>query len=248
MIKKIQNSKFYKTVLLAIILIVSSGNCFAEVSYKEQAELINNQVNEKVKNYLQTAKQLDDRQESNPFLEDKQVKKLSKVSEQILNDPELNQKLNQIFPKIDLGEINAKPPQINQLMIFVSSSIPINSLRQFAIQSNKANGVLVLRGLINDSFKQTASFIKSLNDNGTRAIIDPISFKLFDVRQVPEIVVIVDDSGCMAGKCEHTPLFDKISGNISLDYALEQIAKNGQFTKKEAQRFLDVLRGGQGAK
>ena len=39
-------------------------------------------------------------------------------------------------------------------------------------------------------------------------------------------------------------LFDKISGNITLEYALEEISKRGEFTKKEANRFLNYIREG----
>ena len=53
--------------------------------------------------------------------------------------------------------------------------------------------------------------------------------------------VIVDNNNCKWGRCDHTPLFDKISGNITLEYGLEEISKRGEFTKKEANRFLNYL-------
>jgi len=88
----------------------------------------------------------------------------------------------------------------------------------------------------------TVSFIKDLSQKGTRAIIDPNAFRLFDVRTVPQILAISDTNKCVNGKCEQTPLHDKIKGNISLEYALEKISKEGGFAQKEAQRFLINLR------
>jgi conjugal transfer pilus assembly protein TrbC len=121
--------------------------------------------------------------------------------------------------------------------------MPKESLQDYSIQSQKAGGVLVLRGLIDNSLKKTTAFIHSLNQHGTKAIIDPLSYQNFDVRHVPQIVVINDNHGCKWGRCNHTPLHDKITGNIALEYALKQIAQDGDSTRKEAGRFLSKLRG-----
>ena len=101
--------------------------------------------------------------------------------------------------------------------------------------------MLVLRGLIDNSFKKTAQFIKSLSNNGAQAIIDPLSFKRFNINQVPQIVVISDDHNCYMGRCSQTPLHDKISGNISLHYALERISSEGEYSNEVAKRLLGYI-------
>ena len=158
-----------------------------------------------------------------------------------------NQLFKQISPTLDLEQLKTayeekQHKHLNQLMIFISSSMPKNSLKEYSVQAKKTGAVLVLRGLINNSFKQTVSFIHSLNKEGTAAIIDPLAYRNFNVTQVPQIVVITDNHGCKWGRCAQTPLHDKIQGNISLEYALEQIADKGEFTKEEASRFLQRLR------
>ena len=127
-------------------------------------------------------------------------------------------------------------------MIFVSSSMSLDNIANYAISARSNNGVLVFRGLINHSFKQTAQFVQSLTEQGAIAIIDPLSFKRFNISHVPTIIVISDDHNCSMGRCEQTPLHDKISGNITVEYALERIIEEGEFSKKEAARFLEKIR------
>src|SRR5690606_18208292 len=157
----------------------------------------------------------------------------------------INQLFKQISPTLDLEELQAayeanQHKHLNQLMIFVSASMPKAALEEYSIQAKKAGAVLVFRGLINNSFKQTTSFIYSLNSQGTTAIIDPLSYHNFNITSVPQIVVITDKHNCKWGRCEQTPKHDKIQGNISLEYALSEISKRGEFTQKEAARFLEA--------
>ena len=236
--------RYYLPILFFVFI---ATNCPAANNFNNQAESLNAAINSSkaFNHYLEDAKTLNQNQKPNPFLGDSSfVQKLAKNNDQIFDDALNNQKLREIFPTVDMDSIKAQAPQLNQLMIFISSSMPNTILKQYALASNRANGVLVLRGLVNNSFKQTVHFIKTLNDQGTKAIIDPNAFSLFDVKQVPQIVVIVDNNNCKWGRCDHTPLFDKISGNITLEYGLEEISKRGEFTKKEANRFLNYLREG----
>jgi type-F conjugative transfer system pilin assembly protein TrbC len=213
--------------------------------FSNEAQNLNSAIDDsKIFNqYLKDASNLANNQKPNQFLKDKSfVQNLAKINDQIFDESLNNQKLRDMFPTVDMDSLKEQVPQLNQLMIFVSSSMAASILKQYATASNKANGVLVLRGLINNSFKQTVSFIRTLDKQGTRTIIDPNAFKLFDVKQVPEIVVIIDNNDCKWGRCDHTPLFDKISGDITLEYGLEEITKRGEFAKKEATRFLNYLR------
>jgi type-F conjugative transfer system pilin assembly protein TrbC len=157
--------------------------------------------------------------------------------------PDFN-RVKQVQNQFNFESTNHQQPDstISQLMVFVSSSMPQESLIQYANQVRKSGGVMVLRGFINGSMTNTVKFVKSLSDEGTRAIIDPNVFRLFDIRQVPEVIVISDQNNCVNGKCEQTPLHDRIRGNVSLEYALEKISKEGGFTKVEAKRFLTNLR------
>lgn len=122
------------------------------------------------------------------------------------------------------------------LMIFISSSIPRASLRNLAVEARRVGAVFILRGLVNNSFKQSVAYIRSLQEEGIGAIIDPHSYEVYQVKQVPAIVVVSDKNTCHPKIC--TPAHDKISGNISLQYALEEIAQRGVFGEVTAKKYL----------
>lgn len=105
--------------------------------------------------------------------------------------------------------------------IFISTSMDkenINSL----IEGND-NATFVLRGLKENSFRKTSEFIKDLKN--ASIIIDPELFKKYDVVAVPSYVLAHDSN------------HDKLSGNVTPQYALEKFAKSGDLAQ-EAQWLL----------
>jgi type-F conjugative transfer system pilin assembly protein TrbC len=107
------------------------------------------------------------------------------------------------------------------LLIFVSFSMPISTLKSLSRDAQKLGGTLVLRGLIQGSFKETQ---KKLVDLKEPLIIDPELFKTYGVTTVPAFVHLSE----MGERVKSGVPFDKISGNISLDYAIEQFKKEGE--------------------
>jgi type-F conjugative transfer system pilin assembly protein TrbC len=149
--------------------------------------------------------------------------------------------------------------QINHfpLMIFVSSSIPESSLKDLMIQAKKSGAVLVFRGMIG-SFGNTAKYLANISKENVQAIIDPRLFDLFDVQIVPTIIVLKNinqdcwgspQSGAVAvhreqHNCQITPIHDQISGNITLNYALETIAGGNGEASEVAAKFLTKIKQG----
>ncbi len=130
------------------------------------------------------------------------------------------------------------------LMIFVSSSIPKSSLKDLMIQAKKSGAVLVFRGMIG-SLKNTAKFLGDISKDNVQAIIDPRLFDLFNVEVVPTIIVLKEATqNCNENKCQITPIHDRISGNVTLDYALETIANGKSETSQIASKFLIKIRAG----
>lgn len=145
-----------------------------------------------------------------------------------------------------------------QLLVFISASVPRESLWRLARQAASVGAPLVLRGVVGGDFPATAEFMRDIlgepeNDgrppatssNKThshrkpRALIDPTMFARFDVRQVPA-VVLVPDGACVAGirACPHdTPAHVHVAGDVTLDYALDHIAR----THLEAKPVADAL-------
>lgn len=114
-----------------------------------------------------------------------------------------------------------------QLLIFVSQSVPADSIKELWNQAQKVGGKLVFRGLVGGSFKETQSYIQEL---GIVADIDPNKFEEFDVIQVPAFILSKE------GK------YDKMVGNVSLVEFLEQSSSNGDLSQ-EAAEYYKKLQG-----
>lgn len=101
------------------------------------------------------------------------------------------------------------------LYIFVSFSMPASQIIKLSEVAQKVGGRLVIRGLKDNSFKETIKFIKEIKQDGIPIDIDPVAFAKFNVSLVPAIVV---------SDKEKT---DIITGNVSLSYALKQFIEHG---------------------
>lgn len=151
-----------------------------------------------------------------------------------------------------------------RLLVFISASVPRESLRRLARQAARVGAPLVLRGVVNDDFPATAEFMRDIlgepekdgrppatsskqgcSQRKARALIDPTLFARFDVRQVPA-VVLVPDGACMAGirACpDATPAQVHVAGDVTLDYALDHIARTHPEAKSVAEALLARLGG-----
>ncbi len=180
------------------------------------------------------------------------------------NRKELLAKQAQPLPKIDYGitqkelekdsiakllnsyrikpDDSKKNPIMNYpLMIFVSSSIPRESLRDLTIQAQKSGGILVFRGLIG-TLRNTQQFLGDIAKENVSAIIDPRLFEMFSVKVVPTFVVLSKlPKDCESENCNFTPLHDRITGNMTLHYALEEIANGDGNAKSTAATYLKKL-------
>lgn len=100
------------------------------------------------------------------------------------------------------------------LKIFVSSSMPKESLKALHQQAQRIGARVVFRGLINNSFKETQRYFKDL---AISADIDPPAFDDHRITHVPTFV--------LGGEKNKT---DQIQGNITLEEALSIMAEKGE--------------------
>jgi type-F conjugative transfer system pilin assembly protein TrbC len=136
----------------------------------------------------------------------------------------------------DLKAAVLKPRPI--LQIFVSSSMPIGLLKSYAREAIRYNGVLVFRGLPAGSFYKLSQLVTDISSDITGYIamqIDDEAFKAFDIKSVPTIVLSKPAS--IFSEQVRGGSFDKISGNITIKYALEVFAKEGDL-KTNAREVL----------
>lgn len=173
--------------------------------------------------------------------------------------------IDRLKAKLDNGELNLAPEYIQELsnddgddyqrnlqswkeqiqnprpnlQIFVSCSMPINLLRSYAIEAARYDGVLVIRGLPDNSFINLSQFVLDvIGDNNAEEIaglqIDDNSFELYEIKAVPTIVFAKNNG--VFGNSDDSK-FDKISGNMDIQAALKMIAKDGEL-RDEARALL----------
>ena len=100
-------------------------------------------------------------------------------------------------------------------LIFVSFSMPTELLWSYMNQAKHYNAKLVIRGLVNNSFKDTVK-VMDLGDNKILKLeINPKLFKEHKITRVPTIVVLD----------ENNETSSKFIGSVSLNYIVDEIDK-----------------------
>ena len=134
-------------------------------------------------------------------------------------------------------------------MVFVSLSMPDASLKRVIQETSAAGGVVVFRGFPGNSAKQFLERLSKVieKDSDFASIgIDPRLFRAFEVSAVPTYVVTSTDFDLCDGlACRTTPPpFDRMSGNVSVEYALGSFAEDNGPGALVARTALGLLRNG----
>ena len=113
------------------------------------------------------------------------------------------------------------------LQIFVSSSMPKQLLKNYAKEAYLYNGVLVFRGLPNNSFRKLTNLVMDISDEKFPAPmqIDDEAFASFGIKAVPSIVLTSPNA--MFSQQTSPEKFDKVAGSITIKAALEIFAEQG---------------------
>ena len=102
----------------------------------------------------------------------------------------------------------------DNILVFVSFSMPDIVLKELSNQADKYNAKLILRGLHKSSFRKTAQKILEIDKNGMQFEINPELFKEYQIKQVPTFVLVKNGKE-----------INRLSGNVSLEYANEELSK-----------------------
>ena len=127
------------------------------------------------------------------------------------------------------GERMGEAPRF---IAFASLSMPPAALRAMIDDVSHAGGVVVLRGLPQNSAKALTAALAKVARPGeqlTGVGIDPRLFRAFGVETVPTYVVAGSDFDlCDGFDCRtEVPPHDRMSGNVTAAYALETFARGG---------------------
>lgn len=141
----------------------------------------------------------------------------------------------------------AKPAKPQELIVFVSFSMPEESLKRLAAQTERAGGVLVLRGFKDGSLKATTRAVQELGLAGTSFQINPPAFAKYKVQTVPTVVLTkpeaatqIDGEGCALADT-----YSSVAGDTSLDFALEAIGRNDKLFAYMAEQYVTKIRTSQ---
>ena len=139
-----------------------------------------------------------------------------------------------------------------QLYVFVSTSMPDITLKRLLVQASRIKGALILRGLVEGDMGKTKEKIMQLLEAdamGNTQIdgglsIDPTLFERFAIAQVPSFVVTnTPAERCSKSGCPSTD-YARLSGDSTIEYALETIAREAPAMRVSAQTILKRLKEG----
>jgi conjugal transfer pilus assembly protein TrbC len=109
-------------------------------------------------------------------------------------------------------DLNLASDSNEKILIFVSFSMPEASLKALTQEASQGNVVLILRGLIEDSFKKTAERLKEYAQGME---INPQLFEQYAIQHTPTFVRIKDAQ-------EQA----RLSGNVTLTFATQKLKED----------------------
>lgn len=140
--------------------------------------------------------------------------------------------------------INTHLKKVSRVVVFLSFSMPKNSLESWLRQCKLSGATPVIRGLINNSFKETMEAIRKLSKkSGTGMQLDPILFQTFHIKHVPAVVFAKDIPQCPANMNCKPIDYDVLYGDVSLGYALSKINEAQPSDDSQLIRMINALEG-----
>lgn len=144
------------------------------------------------------------------------------------------------------GKARAGTPHEARVLVAVSFSMPEQSLKQWLYQARHYQVPVVIRGLVDHSFKRTYQRLHKLTDEDGRLTngvqLDPTVFRRFGIERVPAVVAVHRSQDTSPAGHQSPAAYDVVYGDVSLQRALRALAEQGNEAKDEAR---EVLRHGQ---
>lgn len=145
-----------------------------------------------------------------------------------------------------VGSFKAKPSGLPDLFIMVSFSMPEGALDKLVEQAERAGAALVFRGAKGDSMVEMGKAIeKILKGRSVQTVIHPPAFQQFSIKRVPVFVLADQEAGrVLDDGCAKLHSYIKVSGDVTLDYALEYIERHSPEWAGTAEAFRSrIVRG-----
>jgi type-F conjugative transfer system pilin assembly protein TrbC len=130
------------------------------------------------------------------------------------------------------------------LRVFVSSSMGIKLLQDYARMANKFGARLILRGLPGESWQELAKIVRAIEIEDLALEIDDLAFEQYQISAIPAFVLAQEQqmSDLLANNHLAVKKFDKVTGNIGIKRALEMIETSGGDLAELATKILSVTK------
>ena len=147
-----------------------------------------------------------------------------------------------------LGQAAAPASAPVPLRVFITLEMPRASLQLLTDQAARSGAVLVLRGLKSNSMRETLAAVYSLiGERQVAWVIDPEALTRHRIERAPTFVLSLDDRVDTATSCGtdcHTPpAFVSVSGDVSLEHALDALARQRPEARTLVAPLLARLKG-----
>jgi conjugal transfer pilus assembly protein TrbC len=147
-----------------------------------------------------------------------------------------------------LGNPFGQTPAASPLRIFITLEMPRASLQLLTDQAARSGAVLVLRGLKGNSMRETLAAVSSLiGERQVAWVIDPDAFARYRIERAPTFLLSLDDRADTATSCgtdcRTPPAFVSVSGDVSLDHALDTLARQRPEARPLVAPLLARLKG-----
>jgi type-F conjugative transfer system pilin assembly protein TrbC len=134
--------------------------------------------------------------------------------------------------------LKTPPHKPGEFYLFVSFSLGEKALLNLTQEAKAYGATLVLRGFIEGSYAKTAKALQNIIiKTGQGFIVDPELFSLFSITAVPTYI-LTKPFQLTSSMHIQTPIHDRIQGHVSIQYALEKFAKEGDL-REEANFLLE---------
>ncbi|HGK6639212.1 TPA: type-F conjugative transfer system pilin assembly protein TrbC [Legionella pneumophila] len=174
-----------------------------------------------------------------------EIKNMSKALTKSSQSQELTHDTTELKQHLNRTEnISTHLKKVSSVVVFLSFSMPEKSLKSWLRQCKMSGATPVIRGLINNSFKETMVAIKKLSEqSGTGMQLDPILFQTFAIKKVPAVVFAKDIPECPAMMDCKPADYDVVYGDVSLGYALSKINEAQPSDNARLTEMINTLEG-----
>ena len=171
------------------------------------------------------------------------------MRDRALNNPRVQALLNAQERHAEDGA--EKRYENKQVFVFVSFSMPPQSLRAVMEEAHDYEATVLFQGFLNNSVFDTQEALLTVfgSEEETKGFgIDPTMFVRFGIDRVPAVIVTREEiQPCETSGCQNdiAPVHDKIMGNIPLTAVFEEIVTRQGDTADHAALLLNRKRAAQ---